>query len=100
MSGLERLGGLIDEILGRWGIGDTGVFVAVRDRWSEIAGPQWSAHARPAMLRMGVLTVEESHGAATVLRYASGGLLAALQDEFGENVITGIDIKTTGRPTG
>jgi predicted nucleic acid-binding Zn ribbon protein len=99
MSGLEQLGGLIDVMLGRWGIGGTGVFVAIRERWSEIAGPQWSAQAHPMMLRSGVLTVEASHGAATILRYASGSLLAALQDEFGENVITGIDIKTTRRPT-
>jgi predicted nucleic acid-binding Zn ribbon protein len=99
VSGLEQLGGLIDAMLGRWGIGDTGVFVAIRDRWSEIAGPQWSVHARPTMLRTGVLTVEASHGAATILRYASGSLLAALQDEFGENAITGINIKTTGQPT-
>jgi predicted nucleic acid-binding Zn ribbon protein len=97
MSGLEQLGGLIDAMLGRWGIGDTGVFVAVRDRWQELAGPQWASHSRPTMLRSGVLTVEASHGAATVLRYATGTLLVSLQDEFGENVITGIDIKTAAR---
>lgn len=99
MSGLEELGGLIDALLGRWGMGDTGVFVAIRDRWQDIAGAQWAAHSTPTMLRSGVLTVEAAHGAATVLRYASGTLLAALQNEFGDGVITGIDIKTAGRPT-
>ncbi|MFZ0493799.1 MAG: DUF721 domain-containing protein [Acidimicrobiia bacterium] len=97
MSGLEQLGGLINAMLGRWGIGDTGVFVAINERWSEIAGPQWASHSWPTMLRSGVLTVEASHGAATVLRYATGTLLASLQDEFGENVITGINIKTAAR---
>jgi predicted nucleic acid-binding Zn ribbon protein len=99
VSGLEELGGLIDSLLKRWGMGDTGVFVAIRDRWPDLAGPQWAAHSTPTMLRSGVLTVEATHGAATVLRYASGTLLSALQEEFGEGVVTGINIKAAGRPT-
>lgn len=93
MSDLEKMGGLIDKLLGRWGLAEMELFLGVRDRWTDIAGKQWVMHARPVMLRSGVLTVEASKEAATILRYDSGELLRTLDRTFGEGRIRKVEIR-------
>jgi hypothetical protein len=96
MKGLEKVDGLIDKVLGRWGLGDMELFIDICDKWKDIAGERWGTQARPTLLRDGVLTVEAPHGAATILRYASGELLRALDAEFGEGRVTEVRIKAAG----
>jgi predicted nucleic acid-binding Zn ribbon protein len=94
MSGLEDIGDLINSVLKRWGMGEMDVYLSIRDRWEEIAGPTWAEHAHPTMLREGILTVEAPQGAATLLRYAVGDLLRSLQGEFGEEAVVEVSVRT------
>ena len=53
---------------------------AVRRNWPHVAGPQVAAHAWPAALERGVLTVATDHHAwAVELRLLSGELLGNLK---------------------
>jgi len=102
VSDLENIRGIIDTALGKWGVGQVGVFVKLSENWSKIAGDQWAEHAKPVLLRRAVLTVEASPAAASLLRYTVGDLLRALDGELGEGVVTEVRIRLAGqgRPTG
>ncbi len=93
MKDLERVRGLIDAALGKWGVGHVGDFIRVTERWSTIAGEQWAKHSTPILLRDSVLTVEASRAAVSILRYSVGDLLRALDEELGIGVVTEVRIK-------
>jgi hypothetical protein len=97
VSNLESLGRLIDAALGRWGLGDMEVFMSISDRWSEIVGQRWAEFAVPTLLRNGVLTVETSAAAASVLRYSVGDLLLRLDEEVGKGTVGEIHLSVIGR---
>ncbi|NIA24008.1 MAG: DUF721 domain-containing protein [Gammaproteobacteria bacterium] len=97
MSDLESIRGIIDAALGKWGVGQVGAFVKLSENWREIAGEQWAEHTKPVLLRRAVLTVEASPAAASILRYAVGDLLRALDRELGRGEVTEIRIRLTGQ---
>lgn len=85
----EPLRDTLDRVLAAIGAPRLDVWMALQERWAEIAGPPWDTHARPLALTGGVLVVEaNSPGAVSLLRYGVAGLVerlgAALPGVVGE----------------
>lgn len=94
MSGLESMGGMIGGALRKLGLDRLDVMLALFDDWEELAPDPWCRHARPVLLRGGELLVEAvSAPAVSLLRYATGDLLRALDQRFGEGVVSVVRVQ-------
>lgn len=74
----------------------------VHTYWTDIVGPELSAHVAPVRLRGGVLVLRAASGAwATQLRYLSPWLLQRVQEVLGSERVVRIQIVTGAQdPTG
>jgi len=82
---LVAVGDLIDAVLSRVARADVAPIVRLRRRWDTVAG-EWANRCRPMAIRDGVLTVEVGSGMdASMLRFDTETLLAAVRRELGED---------------
>lgn len=96
MTGLEPMGGMIGGALRKLGLERLDVVLALLDEWEELAPDPWRQHARPVLLRGGELLVEAlSAPAVSLLRYATGDLLRALDERFGEGVVSVVRVRAS-----
>lgn len=73
---------------------------AVFGQWPTVVGEQIAAHANPASLRDGVLTIEaESTAWATQLRMVQAQVLAKIAASVGDGVVTSLRIVGPAAPT-
>ena len=73
---------------------------AVMGRWAHIVGPDIAAHATPVTFTDGVLTVRgDSTAWATQLRLMSSAMLARIETEVGEGVVTELRVVGPGAPS-
>jgi hypothetical protein len=94
MRHLESMEGLVVSALQNLGIDRLDVILALVDEWSTCAPQPWSSHASPLLLKGGELVVEaRSSEAVSLLRYAVGDLLRALDERFGEGVVGSVRVQ-------
>jgi predicted nucleic acid-binding Zn ribbon protein len=73
---------------------------SVFGQWATVVGEQIAAHANPATLRDGVLTIEaESTAWATQLRMVQAQILAKIAAAVGDGVVTSVRIVGPAAPT-
>lgn len=71
-----------------------GTMQSVFDAWPDLVGEQIAAHARPAGLRDGVLTVAVPDPAwATQLRFLEADLVRRIADAFGPDEVTRVEVR-------
>ena len=98
MSDPVSFGDALRRVLGRLGVPDVEVLLALEGEWRELAGPLWGEHTRPLVLRNGELVVEATTPqAVSMLKYAVGDLQRALDQRFGEGVVESIRLQAPGR---
>ena len=62
-------------------------------RWDEFAG-EWAVRSEPIAVREGVLTVEVATGGdAALMRYDEGAIRAAIQREFGADLVRSMRVR-------
>ena len=92
------LGDLVRDLLDRLGVADPTTWNTVQEEWERVAGEPWATQARPVSLRAGHLTVEAiAPPAVAVLRYGCASLVARLEAELGEGVVTEITVRPPAR---
>jgi YD repeat-containing protein len=75
--------------------GERRTVAGVFGQWEAAVGPQVAAHARPAKLENGRLTVEvDEPGWATQLRYLESDLISRIRDVTG-STLEGIDVRVS-----
>ena len=91
---LEKVGDLIDAVLGKVARSGVAPVVRLRQQWPQVAG-EWADRSRPVAIERGVVTVEVGSGMdATMLRYDVAGLLESVRAELGDEVrITKISVR-------
>ncbi len=91
----------LGQTLRRMGLAEPALMLDLESEWSDLAGEPWSAKARPLFVRSGVLVVEATDpGAVAFLRYGVGELQRRLGERFGEQAISGVEIRPPGRRRG
>ena len=97
----ERVGDLIDAVLGKVARSGVAPVVRLRQRWEVIAG-EWATKTRPVALDNGVLSLEVRSGLdASMLRYAIADLLRAVQEELADDAaVTRITVRVRPRGSG
>jgi hypothetical protein len=85
---LRRLGESLAEVATGLHLDDPWVTAAVFSGWAELVGEAVAAHARPRVLRRGVLTVEvDSPAWATQLHFLEGDLVERLAGVAGLRIV-------------
>lgn len=93
------LDGPLQRLLQGLGAPKPGTMQSVFDAWPELVGEQVAAHAQPAGLRDGVLTVTVADPAwATQLRFLEADLVARIAAAFGPDEVTRVEVRV--RPRG
>jgi hypothetical protein len=81
---MADLTGGIGRMLRNLGMGDIRMLLDLQAEWDEIAGRPWAGVSRPMGVSDGELLVEASDpGTVSLLRYATGALVKAVEDRFG-----------------
>jgi predicted nucleic acid-binding Zn ribbon protein len=79
------------------GMGAPDVVATLVARWRDIVGPVIAEHAQVRSVRDGECTIAVDGPAfATQLRYASGDLVARVNDHCGEGSVTSIRVVVSG----
>lgn len=70
--------------------------VSLIDRWPEVVGRDRAAHTQPVGVRNGVLVVQADDPAyAEALKWEKQLILQRLGSLLGEDVVTGLQVRTT-----
>jgi hypothetical protein len=91
---LEPVADVLDVVLGRFAGTPQGASLQIFERWDAVAGSEWQ-HTTPVKIdEKGVLVVDvPDGGAATRLRFESDALVAAIERELGEGLVSGIRLR-------
>ncbi len=93
----EQVDDALASVMERFGGSDAVRAAEMMDRWTSFAG-EWGARAHPIAVREGVLTVEvDTGGDATLIRYDEGAIRAAIQREFGADLVQSIKVRVSRR---
>ncbi|NIR37568.1 MAG: DUF721 domain-containing protein [Actinobacteria bacterium] len=96
--GPERLGRVLDRLLGSLRAPTTDVLDTVFSRWAEIVGPDVAAHARPIAVEGSTLTVEADDPAwASELRWLENEVVARLAEVAGTDRISRVFVRVARR---
>lgn len=99
MSRPESLDALVTQALQNLGIERLDVMMTLLDEWEALTPEPWCSHASPLLLKGGELLVEASSApAVSLLRYAGGDLLRALDEQFGEGVVGSVRVQAPPLP--
>lgn len=78
----------VARMLRRLGMGDVETLIQLKDDWDAVSGRPWAGVSRPMGIRDGELVVEAlDPGQVTLLRYAAGSLVKAIEERFGAGTI-------------
>ena len=103
MSRLESMEGMVIRALKNLGIERLDVMLSLAGEWKELTPEPWCSLGTPVLLKGGELLVEAaSPQTVSLLRYAVGDLLRALDDRFGVGVVGSVRVQSpppVRRPT-
>jgi hypothetical protein len=91
-----------DEALGatlhKLGLAEPALMLDLSREWAEVAGEPWASKATPLYVRSGILVVEGNDvGAVGFLRYGILELHRRLEERFGPQAITGVEVRPPRR---
>ncbi len=90
---MADLSGGIGRMLRNLGMGDIRMLLDLQAEWDEIAGRPWAGASRPMGVADGELLVEAlDPGTISLLRYATGALVKAVEDRFGPGPVDRIKV--------
>ncbi len=83
----------VARMLRKLGMGDVQVLLELKEDWDTIAGRPWAGASRPIGITAGELVVEALEpGAVSMLRYATGALVKAVDDRFGKGQVDRVKV--------
>lgn len=95
---LEPLSESIGEVFTRMGLPDPRLMSEIARDWEGLAGPPWAGRSKPISVRGKTLVVEASAPSMVAfLRYGEAGLLRALEERLGPEVIDAVEVRPPGR---
>ncbi len=90
---MADISGGVARMLRRLGMGDVRVLMDLQENWDEIAGRPWAGASRPMGIKGGELAVEAfDPGMVSMLRYATGGLVRAVEERIGEGQVDRVKV--------
>lgn len=98
LMSLDPLSDLLGPMLERLGMSRPDVLNRIVSDWAEVACEPWVSRSKPLTLSRGELIVAVASGTdASLLRYRTGELLAALDRSLGGSMVETVRIKVDGR---
>ncbi|MDG2025588.1 MAG: DUF721 domain-containing protein [Acidimicrobiales bacterium] len=96
--GPQRIGRVLDRLLGTMRAPSVDVLDSVFSRWPEIVGPDVAAHCRPVSIESDTLTVAaEDSTWASELRWLEKDLLTRLAEVAGTDCISAVKVRVGRR---